>query len=61
MGREPDGHFGVDDWVDVHRTGLGDLGQGITGPIPPRRILREDVQQDVAVDQRPRGHLRILW
>ncbi|MFN9909766.1 MAG: hypothetical protein ACK56F_27230, partial [bacterium] len=44
-------HFRVDHRIDRKGFALGNAGEGRCRPFEPLRVLRKDVQQDVAVNQ----------
>src|SRR4030095_9137590 len=48
---EPDRDLGVDEWIDRQSGTLRALGERVARPRRPLPILRENVEQDVAVDE----------
>ena len=48
---EPDRNLGVDQRVDRERRALGALGEFLPGPCGPLRVLGQDIEKDVAVDE----------
>ena len=56
---ESDRNLGIDERIDREGGSLGAFGEGLLRPGGPFRVLREDVEQDVAVDEDGQRSLRV--
>ena len=56
---ESDRNLGIDERIDREGGSLGAFGEGLLRPGGPFRVFREDVEQDVAVDENGQRLLRV--